>query len=125
MRLPTITLRHKKKGNKVKVNASDWAQDLGRFKYRDYERIGESRGDAEAESNPETSSGVSLVTGGEGVDVAPDHSQTVIDVAEDEGEGEEAAQTAIGVDAVIESEENKNDSLAPRRSPGRPPKGIK
>lgn len=41
MRLPTVRLRHKRKGIVITVNESDWAHDLGRYKWSDFERVGE------------------------------------------------------------------------------------
>ena len=45
MRIATVWLRHKIKGTKKKVNAADYASDLGMWKYRGYELVSEQRGD--------------------------------------------------------------------------------
>jgi hypothetical protein len=45
MRLPTVKLRNKKTGELRKVNAIDYAMDLGKDKYAGWELIGEQRGD--------------------------------------------------------------------------------
>lgn len=45
MRLDKVTLRHKRKGTLIKVNAYDFANDLGAWKYRDYTLVRESFGD--------------------------------------------------------------------------------
>jgi len=39
MRLPTVKLQHKINKTRITVNETDWAQDLGRGKYHDYECI--------------------------------------------------------------------------------------
>lgn len=41
MRLPTVRLRHKKKGIVITVNEHEWARDLGRYKWSAFERVGE------------------------------------------------------------------------------------
>lgn len=46
MRIPKITLKHKRKNRFIDVNESDWAHDLGVVMYRDYERVNESHNDA-------------------------------------------------------------------------------
>lgn len=46
-RVPTVTLRHKRKGTLIKINQSDWSQDLGRFKYSAFERVNERHNQAE------------------------------------------------------------------------------
>lgn len=46
MRIPTVTLRHKAKGKRLIVNEADWAQDLGKYKWSSYERIGEAHNEA-------------------------------------------------------------------------------
>lgn len=48
MRLPTVRLKHKRKGKIITVNESDWAQDLGLFMWRDWERVGERHNGATA-----------------------------------------------------------------------------
>lgn len=46
MKLNTVKLRHKRKGKTLIVNEYDWACDLGRYQFREYERIdGGSYGD--------------------------------------------------------------------------------
>jgi hypothetical protein len=49
MRLPTVTLRHKTKGTRLKVDQHEYARDLGKHKYRNYELVGEKRGDVSME----------------------------------------------------------------------------
>lgn len=49
--VPTVTLRHKRKKHYIKVNQSDWSQDLGRYKYSGFERVGEQHRNAELPSN--------------------------------------------------------------------------
>ena len=41
MKLSKVKLRNKHSGVILKVNEADWAQDLGRNKYRGFERVGE------------------------------------------------------------------------------------
>ena len=48
MRIPTVTLKHKRKNKLITVNESDWAQDLGVYKYRDYERVNERHNEGAA-----------------------------------------------------------------------------
>ena len=45
--VPTVTLRHKRKKHYIKINQSDWSQDLGKYKYSGFERVGEQHRDAE------------------------------------------------------------------------------
>lgn len=59
MRLPTVRLRHKKKGVVITVNEWEWARDLGKYKWSAFERVGERHNDAAAPLNvtaPEPSS---------------------------------------------------------------------
>ena len=44
--VPTVTIKHKRKGWRLVVNATDWAQDLGLVRWRDYERVNESHNDS-------------------------------------------------------------------------------
>ena len=46
MRLPTVRLRHKKKGIVITVNEHEWARDLGRYKWSAFERVGERHNNA-------------------------------------------------------------------------------
>jgi hypothetical protein len=45
MKTATVTLRHKKKGRILKVDQSEYAHDLGKHKYRNYELVGERHND--------------------------------------------------------------------------------
>ena len=49
MRVPTVRLKHKRKKNLViTVNESDWAQDLGKYQWSNWERVGERHNEAAA-----------------------------------------------------------------------------
>ena len=48
MKTATITLRHKKKNRTIVVSQDEWAQDLGRGKFKDYERVSTQHNDDES-----------------------------------------------------------------------------
>ena len=48
MQVGTVKLRHKRKNKFITVDAKDWSEDLGRFKYSDYERVQESHNNDES-----------------------------------------------------------------------------
>ena len=54
-RTPKVKLRRKKDGRILKVEQAEYATDLGRYKFRGYELVGETRGDVipEGEEKPE------------------------------------------------------------------------
>lgn len=58
MRLPTVWIRNKSNGKKAKVNAVDYASDLGMTKYVGWELVSEQRGDKPTETVPGKSIGI-------------------------------------------------------------------
>lgn len=50
MRIPTVWIRHKASGKRAKVNAVDYASDLGMTKYVGWELVSEQRGDKPSET---------------------------------------------------------------------------
>lgn len=50
MRIPTVTLRRKVDGKIMKINAIDYASDLGIKRYSGWELVGEKGGDAPTET---------------------------------------------------------------------------
>lgn len=48
MKIATVTLRHKKKNKTIIVDQKEYAEDLGKHKYREYELVGAQHNDDES-----------------------------------------------------------------------------
>lgn len=101
MRLATVKLRHKRKPKKViKVNARDYAQDLGKGRYRNYELVSEQHN----------------MTDETKIEVPEQESKDAyIDSVVSVGDGEKAAPSTT-------RSEGASDTLGTKRRPGRPRK---